>query len=78
VANIGYCVINELNADHLDESIRFFLRHHPYVQHFVPVGRVTEQGRRLYAAKRELEARKAQRAGIRLERPLPDDEPRST
>lgn len=40
----------------------------------VPVGRVTEQGRRLYAAKREHEARKAQRAGIHQERPLLDDE----
>lgn len=29
------CVINRLNADHLDESIRYFLRHHPYVRHFV-------------------------------------------
>ncbi len=29
------CVINRLNADHLDENIRYFLRHHPYVRHFV-------------------------------------------
>ncbi len=29
------CVINRLNADHLDESTRFFLREHPYIEHFV-------------------------------------------
>ena len=29
------CVINRLNADHLDESIRYFIEHHPYVRHFV-------------------------------------------
>ncbi|MFW5878768.1 MAG: radical SAM protein [Myxococcota bacterium] len=29
------CVINRLNADHLDENISHFLRHHPRVRHFV-------------------------------------------
>ncbi len=29
------CVINRLNADHLDHNIRYLLRHHPYVRHFV-------------------------------------------
>ncbi len=29
------CVINRLNADHLDHNIRYFLEHHPYVRHFV-------------------------------------------
>lgn len=29
------CVINRLNADHLDHNIRYFVRHHPYVRHFV-------------------------------------------
>lgn len=29
------CVINRLNADHLDENIRHFLQHHPQVRHFV-------------------------------------------
>lgn len=29
------CVINRANADHLDDNIRYFLRHHPYVRHFV-------------------------------------------
>jgi MoaA/NifB/PqqE/SkfB family radical SAM enzyme len=29
------CVINRWNADHLDENIRYFLHHHPYVRHFV-------------------------------------------
>lgn len=29
------CVINKLNADHLDENIRHFLDHHPYIRHFV-------------------------------------------
>jgi hypothetical protein len=29
------CVINKLNADHLDENIRHFIEHHPYVRHFV-------------------------------------------
>lgn len=44
----------------------------------VAVGRVTDRGRRLYEAKRRLEARKAQQAGVQQERPHPDDEPRST
>jgi MoaA/NifB/PqqE/SkfB family radical SAM enzyme len=44
----------------------------------VPVGRITDLGRRLYASKREQEARKAQRSGVQQERPLPDEEPRST
>jgi MoaA/NifB/PqqE/SkfB family radical SAM enzyme len=29
------CVINKLNADHLDENIRYFLEHHPQIRHFV-------------------------------------------
>ncbi len=29
------CVINKLNADHLDENIRHWITHHPYVRHFV-------------------------------------------
>ena len=29
------CVINKLNADHLDENIRFWNEHHPRVRHFV-------------------------------------------
>lgn len=29
------CVINQLNADHLDEGIRYWIDHHPYVRHFV-------------------------------------------
>ncbi len=29
------CVINKLNADHLDGNIRYYLEHHPYVRHFV-------------------------------------------
>jgi len=29
------CVINKLNADHLDENIRHWMTHHPYIQHFV-------------------------------------------
>ncbi|MEZ4226550.1 MAG: radical SAM protein [Polyangiaceae bacterium] len=33
-ANVN-CVINKLNADHLDENIRYFIRHHPEVRHFV-------------------------------------------
>ncbi len=28
-------VINKLNADHLDENIRYWVKHHPYVRHFV-------------------------------------------
>lgn len=29
------CVINKLNADHLDENIKHWLTHHPYIRHFV-------------------------------------------
>ena len=29
------CVINKLNADHLDENIRHWMTHHPYIRHFV-------------------------------------------
>jgi MoaA/NifB/PqqE/SkfB family radical SAM enzyme len=29
------CVINKLNADHLDDNVRWFLEHHPYVGHFI-------------------------------------------
>ena len=29
------CVINKLNADHLDRNIRYFIEHHPYIRHFV-------------------------------------------
>lgn len=29
------CVINKLNAEHLDENIRYFLKHHPGIRHFV-------------------------------------------
>jgi MoaA/NifB/PqqE/SkfB family radical SAM enzyme len=29
------CVINRLNADHLDENVRHYLEHHPYIRHFV-------------------------------------------
>jgi MoaA/NifB/PqqE/SkfB family radical SAM enzyme len=29
------CVINKLNADHLDENIRHYLAHHAHVRHFV-------------------------------------------
>jgi hypothetical protein len=29
------CVINKLNADHLDENIRHYMAHHAYVRHFV-------------------------------------------
>jgi MoaA/NifB/PqqE/SkfB family radical SAM enzyme len=29
------CVINRLNADHLDENVRYLIEHHPYVRHFV-------------------------------------------
>ncbi len=29
------CVINRDNADHLDENVRYFVEHHPYVRHFV-------------------------------------------
>jgi hypothetical protein len=29
------CVINKLNADHLDEGVRHWTTHHPYIRHFV-------------------------------------------
>jgi len=29
------CVINKLNADHLDETIAYWIEHHPYIRHFV-------------------------------------------
>lgn len=29
------CVINRLNADHLDDNVRYFLAHHPHVRHFI-------------------------------------------
>jgi len=29
------CVINRLNADHLDENIRHWMTHHPHIRHFV-------------------------------------------
>jgi MoaA/NifB/PqqE/SkfB family radical SAM enzyme len=29
------CVINKLNADHLDENIRYWIEHHPFIRHFV-------------------------------------------
>lgn len=29
------CVINKLNADHLDDNIRHWLAHHPHIRHFV-------------------------------------------
>lgn len=29
------CVINRLNADHLDENIRHWIEHHPHIRHFV-------------------------------------------
>lgn len=29
------CVINKLNADHLDANVRHIIEHHPYVEHFV-------------------------------------------
>jgi MoaA/NifB/PqqE/SkfB family radical SAM enzyme len=28
-------VINKMNADHLDENVRFFVEHFPYIRHFV-------------------------------------------
>lgn len=34
IVNVN-CVINRLNADHLDENIRFFIERHPYIRHFV-------------------------------------------
>lgn len=29
------CVINKLNADHLDENIEYWIEYHPYIRHFV-------------------------------------------
>ena len=29
------CVINKLNADHLDETVQYWIDHHPHVRHFV-------------------------------------------
>jgi len=29
------CVINQFNADHLDESIQHWNTHHPYIRHFI-------------------------------------------
>ncbi len=29
------CVINRLNASHLDEGIAYWIEHHPYIRHFV-------------------------------------------
>jgi len=29
------CVINKLNADHLDENIRYWIERHPFIRHFV-------------------------------------------
>jgi MoaA/NifB/PqqE/SkfB family radical SAM enzyme len=29
------CVINKLNADHLDENIAHWIEHHPYIRHFI-------------------------------------------
>lgn len=29
------CVINRLNADHLDANVHYIIEHHPYVRHFV-------------------------------------------
>jgi MoaA/NifB/PqqE/SkfB family radical SAM enzyme len=29
------CVINRLNADHLDRNVRHFVEHHPHIRHFV-------------------------------------------
>jgi len=29
------CVINKLNADHLDENIDYWIENHPYIRHFV-------------------------------------------
>ncbi len=39
----------------------------------IPVGRITERGERLYAAKRKAEGRKAVSKGISMERPLDED-----
>ncbi len=29
------CVINKLNADHLHENVAHWIRHHPYIRHFI-------------------------------------------
>ncbi|MCS6900758.1 MAG: radical SAM protein, partial [Myxococcales bacterium] len=29
------CVINRLNADHLDENVAYWMEHHPYIRHFI-------------------------------------------
>jgi organic radical activating enzyme len=29
------CVITKLNADHLDQNIRYWIEHHPHIRHFV-------------------------------------------
>jgi MoaA/NifB/PqqE/SkfB family radical SAM enzyme len=29
------CVINKMNADHLDENIEYWIEHHPHIRHFV-------------------------------------------
>jgi MoaA/NifB/PqqE/SkfB family radical SAM enzyme len=29
------CVINKLNADHLDKNIEYFIENHPFIRHFV-------------------------------------------
>jgi len=29
------CVINKLNADHLDENVRYWIERHPHIRHFV-------------------------------------------
>jgi organic radical activating enzyme len=29
------CVINKLNADHLDENVRYWMTNHPYIRHFI-------------------------------------------
>jgi MoaA/NifB/PqqE/SkfB family radical SAM enzyme len=33
-ANVN-CVINKLNADHLDENVRYWIERHPHVRHFI-------------------------------------------
>jgi organic radical activating enzyme len=29
------CVINKMNADHLDENVEYWIENHPYIQHFI-------------------------------------------
>ena len=29
------CVINKMNADHLDENIEYWIENHPYIRHFI-------------------------------------------